>query len=225
MFSDHLENVYDECKELLLLGDMNINMLNSDDINSASTHKLMNVINSVNLAQIITKPTRVTAKSKTLIDHIYTSNPNYIVNHSVPCYDISDHYPVCAIRRSVLRKTKNSCKVIYFRNRKNFNEDLFIYDMFNAPWSKINSLHCADKALAYWSDIFLNIVDKHMPVVRKKVKRDMQPNWINDKIRIAIQTRDFHKKKNNFTEYKSWRNKVVQLIKCAKKVLYRSYRN
>ena len=75
MFSDHLENVYDECKELLLLGDMNINMLSSDDINSASTHKLMHVLNSVNLVQIITKPTTVTAKSKTLIDHIYTSNP------------------------------------------------------------------------------------------------------------------------------------------------------
>ena len=95
MFSDHLENVYDECKELLLL---------------ASTHKLMHVLNSVNLVQIITKPTRVTAKSKTLIYHIYTSNPDYIVNHSVPCYAISDHYPVCAIRRSVLRKTQNSCK-------------------------------------------------------------------------------------------------------------------
>ena len=48
--------------------------------------------------------------------------------------------------------------------------------MFNAPWSKINSLHCADKALAYWSDVFQNIVDKHMPVVRKKIKRDIQPN-------------------------------------------------
>ena len=97
MFSDHLENVYDECKELLLLGDMNINMLSSDDTNSASTHKLMHILNSVNLVQIITKPTRATTQSKTLIDHIYTSNPDYIVNHSVSCYAISNHYPVCAI--------------------------------------------------------------------------------------------------------------------------------
>ena len=59
-----------------------------------------------------------------------------------------------------------------------------------------------------------------MHVVRKKVNRDIQPNWTNDKIKIAIQTRDFHKKKINFTEYKSWRKKVVQLIKCAKKKFY-----
>ena len=64
MFSDHLENAYDECKELLLLGDMNINMLNSDDINSASPHELIHVLNSVNIVQVITKPTRVTSKSK-----------------------------------------------------------------------------------------------------------------------------------------------------------------
>ena len=60
MFSDNLENVYDECKELLLLGDMNINILSSDDINSASPHKRMHVLNSVDLVQVITKPTRVT---------------------------------------------------------------------------------------------------------------------------------------------------------------------
>ena len=132
MFSDSLENVYNECKELL--GDMNFNILKTE---------------------IISKPTRVTAKSKALIDHIYTSNPDYIVNHPVPCYAISDHYPVCAIRRFVLCETNNSCEVIYFRNRKNFNEDLFICDMCNAPWSNINSLYCDYKALAYWSDIFL----------------------------------------------------------------------
>ena len=64
MFSDHLENAYDECKELLFLGDMNINMLNSDDINSASPHELIHVLNSVNIVQVITKPTRATSKSK-----------------------------------------------------------------------------------------------------------------------------------------------------------------
>ena len=86
MFSDHLENVYDECKELLLLGDMNINMLNSDDIISASPHKLMHVLNSVNLVQVITKPTRFTSKSKTLIDHIYTSNPDCKSLCTMLCY-------------------------------------------------------------------------------------------------------------------------------------------
>ena len=37
-----------------------------------------------------------------------------------------------------------------------------------------------------------------MPVVHKKVKHDSQPKWMNDEIRIAIQTSDFHKKKTIF---------------------------
>ena len=62
----------------------------------------MHVLDSVNLVQIITTPTRVTAKSETLIDHIYTSNPDCIIKHSVPCYAASDHYPVCAIQGRLL---------------------------------------------------------------------------------------------------------------------------
>ena len=41
--------------------------------------------------------------------------------------------------------------------------------MLNAPWYNITSLHCADKAVAYWSDIFKKYANKHMPVVRKKL--------------------------------------------------------
>ena len=104
MFSDHLENVYDECKELLLLGDMNNNLLNSDDNNSASPHKLMHVLNSVNLVQVITKPTRVTSKSKTIIDHIYTSNPDYHVMLLVittPCVQLED---MCVVKLRIAVK-------------------------------------------------------------------------------------------------------------------------
>ena len=68
--------MYDESKVLLLLGDMDINLLKPDENN---TQKLMHVLDSVNLVQIITTPTRVTAKSETLIDHICTSNPDCII--------------------------------------------------------------------------------------------------------------------------------------------------
>ena len=74
--SDHHKNVYDESKVLLLLGDMDINLLKPDENN---TQKLMHVLDSVNLVQIIKTPTRVTAKSKTSIDHICTSNPDCFI--------------------------------------------------------------------------------------------------------------------------------------------------
>ena len=63
-----------------------------------------------------------------------------------------------------------------------------------------------------------------MPVVHKKVKHDSQPRWMNDEIRTAIKTRDFHNKKTHFVLYKPWRNKVVHIIRVLKKkILYYSY--
>jgi len=43
------------------------------------------------LKQIINKPTRITANSTTLIDHIYTSHKSHIMESFVPSICISDH--------------------------------------------------------------------------------------------------------------------------------------
>lgn len=65
-----------------------------------------------------------------------------------------------------------------------------------------------------------DIVNKHMPIVQKKVKRNRQPKWMNQEIQDAIHTRDFLKKTQNTELYRVWRNKVVSLIREAKKNFY-----
>ena len=56
-------------------------------------------LETYNISQLITQPTRVKEKSSTLIDHIYTNKPENITEVNVPFYSISDHYPVCATRK------------------------------------------------------------------------------------------------------------------------------
>ena len=46
------------------------------------------------------------------------------------------------------------------------------------------------------------------------------PAWMNSDIREAMRCRDRYKEKGDFTNYRIWRNKVVMLIKKAKKNLY-----
>ncbi len=53
---------------------------------------LLNFCASVNLAQLIKEPTRVTGNSASLIDVIMTSNVNLVENHGVVSSHISDHY-------------------------------------------------------------------------------------------------------------------------------------
>ena len=58
-----------------------------------------NTLERFDLSQLVKTPTRVTANSDTLIDHIYTNKPENICEIIVPYLALSDHYPVCVTRR------------------------------------------------------------------------------------------------------------------------------
>ena len=72
-FEEFIDNVLNEEKEFILLGDFNKNLLNKD-----TDRDWGNFTTSLGLTQLINEPTRVTNDSKTLIDHIYTANEENI---------------------------------------------------------------------------------------------------------------------------------------------------
>ena len=74
-----------EGKEIILLGDLNIDLLRQ---NAPWT----NMINMYHLRQVITRPTRVTASSESLIDHIYVTDVNNVIEHCVPASACSDPF-------------------------------------------------------------------------------------------------------------------------------------
>ena len=61
------------------------------------------------LNQIITKPTRITQNSSTLIDHVWTERPDMVTDHDVLPFVYIDHSLVYAIRKSH-KKSKGSFK-------------------------------------------------------------------------------------------------------------------
>jgi len=54
----------------------------------------VNAYKSYNCLELITKPTRITPSSSTLIDHIYTTLPLYKVTSGIFINDLSDHLPI-----------------------------------------------------------------------------------------------------------------------------------
>ena len=84
--------------EMLIMGDENI------DFQTCSNNKWLNLVQLFDLTQLVKEPTRITRSSSTLIDHVYTTNTETIVECFVPSYSISDHFPVCFTRKA-------SCKV------------------------------------------------------------------------------------------------------------------
>ena len=59
-------------KHIMLMGDVNVNMLNYDTCNHAQ--QLFNSMTQLSFIPVISRPTRITHHSMTLIDHIYTNS-------------------------------------------------------------------------------------------------------------------------------------------------------
>ena len=87
-FSLLMDTVLLEGKEIIIMGDFNIDLSkpNTKWINNYTIH---------HLEQLIDRPTRITAHSKTLIDHIYVNTKQNITEICCPYYVCSDHFPIC----------------------------------------------------------------------------------------------------------------------------------
>ena len=79
-------------KEIILGMDHNINLL-KHNVHS-QTQEFIEINLDMNLLPVITKPTRVSTTSATLIDNIFVSNRvQHCINPGVIITDISDHFP------------------------------------------------------------------------------------------------------------------------------------
>ena len=109
--------------EMIIMGDLNI------DFQACSNNKWLNLEQLFDLTQLVTKPTRITQYSLTLIDHVYTTNPENISECYVSSYSISDHFPVCFSRKTNCKISKNEHITTTYRSFKNFNETHFLQDL------------------------------------------------------------------------------------------------
>ena len=80
-------------KKSHIAGDFNLNVLDHD--NCKKVHDFQNLSYENNMIPIINKPTRVTRKTATAIDHIIT-NCFVGINFKTAIFkrDISDHFPI-----------------------------------------------------------------------------------------------------------------------------------
>ena len=86
-----------------ILGDMNVDFLKYNY--HTQTEEYLDMLHSNNISPIITKPTRITNYTATLIDHIYTNNTKQMIS-GIATIDISDHLPTFCIVDIPLQKQK-----------------------------------------------------------------------------------------------------------------------
>ena len=112
--------------EIYLMGDFNIDI----KAGKLSNTKWKHVIQTNDLHQLIDEPTRVTAHSETIIDHLYTTTPESVKDIHIPKVAVSDHYPIQFTRltgKSHIKRQQHS--IIHYRSINNLNEEQFLSDL------------------------------------------------------------------------------------------------
>lgn len=184
---------------ILLMGDFNIDFL------KPLPSKWSTFITTYGLHQMVVDPTRVTSTSVTLIDHIYSTNPTSLINVIVPSYAPGDHYPVsCTVNKfaKLIKDKPDSHFEIKYRNFKTFNDEMFLQDLSNQPFDIIQEINDPNEAMDMWYYLLVNVLDKHAPVVTRRVKNKCQPEWYTNEIGKSKFQRDYFHKKKDTENYK-----------------------
>ena len=85
-----------------IVGDFNIDLLQFE--NHELTNDFLEASFSYGLLPVITKPTRVTPTSATLIDHIWVKNKSELHTAGIILSHISDHYPIFYVHKTLKGK-------------------------------------------------------------------------------------------------------------------------
>ncbi len=194
-FGTFISNLYngfsnidlDKC-DFVLLGDLNVNMLANSKGSKKEKQELLNFTRTMDLSQLIKEPTRLTDKSRTLIDVILVNNEHRIIDSGVVPFSLSDHYLIyCVLKAGV---TKGPPRIIEYRSYKHFDVNAFIKDLESVPWHLIENEDHIDDAVMTWNKLFLDIADSHAPV-KRHIVHGVSPPWLNTKI-VEMMDRDYH---------------------------------
>jgi len=107
----------------IICGDIDVNLL--QHTSSSSVHKYIETYESYNCQQIITRPTRVTATSASLIDHFYTTFELEKLIPGILINDLSDHLSVFMLIKTNTAKIHDK-KPITKRDFTNFDSEMFL---------------------------------------------------------------------------------------------------
>ena len=189
------------------------------------TEDYVNMLFSYSLFPIITKPTRITSHSATLIDHIYTNSAIFDLTAGILTHDITDHLPVFCL----LANTSNDFTdkaVIYYRDFSKFKKENYLNDLRNTDWDALfhKDLNITAKNI---SDTIQSIINKYAPMKiasRRKVKLIRKP-WLTRGTLKSIKHKQklYHTLSKNpqntekLSQYKKYSNLLNNIIKNRKR--------
>ena len=190
--------------------------------------------------QIISRPTRVTDNSATLIDHVYVNDVENTLSCNIITTDISDHLgtlttialdgnlgPKIAMRVNHDKKANSKYRIFNESNNQKFRE---LID--SESWDKISDETNVNVQYEMFTEIYVKHYNTAYPTIKNKVRRKNERKnskpwilpWLEDAIKRKQKSyHDFVK--NNSAANKATYNKLNKFcrkhVNLAKKKYYK----
>ena len=223
LYRKTLEKLKAEKKIYYLLGDWNVNLLNCES--HEQTDEFVNMFADFGFFPLITKPTRVSQVSATVIDNIFTNNHSDIASsfHGILLADVSDHFPIFHVSK-LLHKEESEIEVIRRvfseKNKAAYKSELEMID-----WSFVLSSNDAQVAFSLFHKRICDLFKKHFPKRKVKIKANHDKPWISPTLRESIKYKNKlyyrylrYRTAYNDMMYTTYRNNLKKkLIKAEKR--------
>ena len=214
-------------KKCYLMGDFNLDLLKIDE--NQYTKDFINQMFSSTFYPLISKPTRITNISATLIDNIFVNDLEECHRCGILYTDLSDHLPVFQITFSLKKGNDTHCDIKYRLMNKN-TVDRLCKDLKNEDWNDIYDKTDPQEAYNYFYGKLFKLYEKNIPLIKTKNKGNIDNQkipWVTKGILKSRKTKNklykkFIKNPNERNEsiYKTYRNKFNKIKKAAKKHYY-----
>ena len=214
---------YSKCS-IEIVGDFNIDLLQFQ--NHEQTNDFLEASFSFGLLPVITKPTRITPTSATLIDHIWVKNKSELHVAGIILSHISDHYPTFYVQHA--HEEKQPLKPYKTRNMGKDSQNSFKNLLSTANFESVVSNDNPEAAFANFFSIYNSAAELAFPeiTVRPKKHTFAHSPWMTPGLLISCKSRqkllrakETNPSDHNIARFRSF-NKIFTACRRKAQALY-----
>ena len=221
-----LNQIINENKDVYVMGDWNINLLNTSSV--ANINDFLNIMYNNSFRPLINRPTRITKCSISLIDNIFTNVYAKQISSGILYDDTTDHLPIFSVTHNTMPYSQVHNNMNFTRRRVNpHNISNLNKALLSIDWNDILICDIED-AYNNFFKVFKQAFNDNCEIIKKKNTRSTgKKPWITHGLLKCIIKKNrllktFCKKrtKSNETKYKKYRNNLNAILRTARKKYY-----
>ena len=224
-FNNALSKISKENKLCYILSDTNLNLINHDC--HQPTSEFLDLLYSYMFYPLITRPTRITSHSATLIDNIFTNNLDNDAFNGLFFTDVSDHLPIFSISRSERDAPINTASTT-FRDKSASHVLKFKDKLKDFNWNGLSGFNDPTRAYDSFVKQYWAIYNASFPLKRTNARKcTLSKPWLSRSLLKCIRKKNrlFKRYLGNPTplkeeRYKKYKNKLTHSLRIAKRLYY-----